>query len=543
MRHDKIPATSNLEKVMPRLGFVGVLGLMGVFFFPAVTPAQRSSPHEESTQADQAEPAVQGPDSAPKPETPKEKEKPEEPPVVTHHDIHIQGRPLKYTATAGLMPIKNEEGETEAHMFFVAYTLENAGSAGPRPITFAFNGGPGSASVWLHLGVIGPRKVVLKPDGVMPPPPFQLEDNPYTWLDQTDLVFIDPVGTGYSRATKKEFARKFWSVNGDIASVGEFIRLYLTRYQRWTSPIFLAGESYGTTRAAGLSSYLLEHGIALNGIVLVSTVLNFQTLEFTKGNDLPYVLYLPTYTATAWYHKKLPAELQNKELASILPEVEHWAETDYLAALEKGDSLTETERQSVLNHLARFTGLPAEYIANANLRINASNFEKQLLLGEGHTVGRLDSRFEGTDASGVSAMPDYDPLISEERPPFTSAFSEYVRSDLGYKTDEPYYVLGGGVRQWDWGSAEHGFPNVEPDLRSAFVQNHYMKLFVASGYFDLGTPFFATKYTLNHLGFGPKLHAQISTGEYGAGHMIYIDEASLQQFRKDVAAFIDASLK
>lgn len=377
----------------------------------------------------------------------------------------------------------------------------------------------------------------------MPHPPFRLEDNPDTWLNQTDLVFIDPVGTGYSRAAKKELGQKFWSVKGDIESVGEFIRLYLTRYQRWTSPIFLAGESYGTTRASGLSNYLLDHGIALNGIVLVSTVLNFQTLEFTQGNDLPYALYLPSYTATAWYHKKLPADLQGKDLASILPEVERWAETDYLAALQKGDSLPEAERQSVLNHLARFTGLPAEYIANANLRINAFNFEKQLLLAEGRTVGRLDSRFEGIDASGVSATPDYDPLITEERPPYTSVFNDYVRTELGYKTDEQNYILGGGVRRWEWGSAEAGFPNVEPDLRSAFVKNQYMKLFVASGFYDLGTPYFATKYTLNHLGFGAKLHANISTGEYAAGHMIYIDEASLQRFRKDVATFIDASLK
>ena len=263
----------------------------------------------------------------------------ETPPVVTHHEIHVGGRVLHYTATTGLMPIRNNENdEIEANIFFMAYTLDNAGPN--RPLMFSFNGGPGSASVWLHLGAIGPRRVKMLPDGSMPPPPFELIDNQQTWLDQTDLVFIDPVGTGYSRATKKEFGKKFFGVKGDISSVGEFIRLYLTRYERWTSPLFLVGESYGTTRAAGLSGYLIDQGIALSGVVLVSSVLNFETLEFTRGNDLPYVLYLPSYTATAWYHKKLPSDLQQRDLPSVLREAEQFAAGPYAAALGKGDNLT-----------------------------------------------------------------------------------------------------------------------------------------------------------------------------------------------------------
>ena len=476
-------------------------------------------------------------------ETGKEKkpeEQPEKPPVITHHEIRVHGTALKYTATAGLLPIQNADGETEAHMFFVAYTLDNPPAR--RPLTFCFNGGPGSSSVWLHLGAIGPKRVRLQTDGKMPRPPFQLEDNQYTWLDQTDLVFIDPVGTGYSRAVKKELARKFWSIQGDIESVGDFIRLYLTRYERWDSPLFLAGESYGTTRAAGLSNYLLEHGIALNGIVLISTALNFQALEFAKGNELPYVLYLPSYAATAWYHKKLAPELQ-ANLEKTLAEVKQWASTDYLQALNKGDRISPEERASVIDHLARYTGISKDYIKLTNLRIKASDFEKELLRSENRTVGRLDSRFTGIDASGVTATPDYDPLVTEERPPFTSTFNNYVRADLGYKSDERYYILGGMVKQWNWGSAARGFPDVAPDLRSAMVKNRYLKIFVASGYFDLGTPFYATHYVLDHLGLDPTLRGNITTREFDSGHMIYINDESLARLRPDVTAFIQNALK
>src|SRR5208337_398579 len=303
----------------------------------------------------------------------KEKEE-EKPPVVTHHEIRSGGKALKYTATVGLMPLKNADGDTEAHIFFMAYTLDNAPAGAHRPLTFCFNGGPGSSSAWLHMGAIGPRKVKLQSNGGMPRPPFELEDNQETWLDRTDLVFIDPVGTGYSRPAKKELGKKFWGVKGDIESVGQFIRLYLTRYERWTSPLFLAGESYGTTRAAGLSGYLIDNGIALNGIVLVSTVLNFETLEFAKGNDLPYVLYLPTYTATAWYHKKLPPDLQGQDLPKILPEVEHWAGNDYALALAKGDQLTDAERGAVAAQLARYSGLSTAYILREPARVKQWEF-------------------------------------------------------------------------------------------------------------------------------------------------------------------------
>jgi len=465
----------------------------------------------------------------------------EEPPVVTHHEIHVGGKTLKYTATTGMMPIRNAKGETEAHIFFMAYTLDGAGDNSHRPLMFSFNGGPGSASVWLHLGAIGPKRVVMLPDGRMPAPPFHLVDNEYTWLDQTDLVFIDPVGTGYSRAEKPELNKKFWGLRGDIESVGEFIRMYLTRNERWTSPLFLVGESYGTTRAAGLSGYLIERGMAFNGIVLVSSILNFETASFVKGNDLPYILYLPSYAATAWYHHKLSPDLQ-ADLSKTLKEVEAWSATDYAAALQKGDRLTGAERQAVIDRLSRYTGLEKGFIDDSNLRVPIFAFTKELLRDEKRTVGRIDSRFKGIDLSAATATPEYDPSIAAIRPPYTTTFNNYVRADLGYKTDLEYYILGEGLTEpWDWGRRE-GFPDTADDLRQAFAKNPYMKLFVASGFFDLATPYFATQYTLSHMGLDPSLRRNIETGEYMAGHMVYLDTSQLEKLKRDVSAFITGAL-
>ena len=478
----------------------------------------------------------------PKAGEPQKESQKETPPVVTHHEIHIGGRVLHYTATTGLMPLRNTEtDEIEANIFFMAYTLDNAGPL--RPLMFSFNGGPGSASVWLHLGAIGPRRVKMLPDGGMPPPPFELIDNPQTWLDQTDLVFIDPVGTGFSRATKKEFAKKFFGVKGDITSVGEFIRLYLTRYERWTSPLFLVGESYGTTRAAGLSGYLVGHGVALSGVVLVSSVLNFETLEFTRGNDLPYILYFPTYTSTAWYHKKLPSDLQQRDLQSVLRDAEQFAAGPYAAALGKGDNLTPQERQGLIDQVSRFTGLDRSVVDEHHMRISQAVFCHELLRSQRLQVGRLDSRFTAPDVSDMRVEGYYDPSESIIRPPFTATFNNYIRSDLGYKTDLEYYVLGGGISDWDWGSAVQGFPDTSEALRLAFVKNPYMKLFVASGYYDLATPYFATQYTLSHMNLDPQQHAKISLGYYDAGHMMYIKTESLDRLHQDVSAFLTNALQ
>ncbi len=438
-----------------------------------------------------------------------------------------------------MMPIKNRDGETEARIFFMAYMLDDAGNRSRRPLTFSFNGGPGSASVWLHLGAIGPKRVKMNPDGTMPAPPYELVDNEYTWLNQSDLVFIDPVGTGYSRAARPDLAQKFFGLTGDIESVGEFIRMYLTRYERWTSPLFLAGESYGTTRASALSGYLIGRGIAFNGIVLISTIMNFETTDFAAGNDLPFVMFLPSYAATAWYHKKLPPDLQSKSVQQIVSEVEQWAANDYTLALHKGDQLTSQERQEVIAKLSHYTGLDSRFIDNANLRVSLGLFRKELLRSERRSIGRLDARFKGFDASFATDSPDFDASEAAIRPPYTTTFNNYVRSELGYKTDLEYYILGGGITSpWNW-NTNNGYVDTSVALRNALARNPYLKIFVAMGYYDMATPYFAVQYTLHHISLDPMLLRNFSTGYYEAGHMMYIDEKSLGKLRADVSRFIE----
>ncbi|HLK14067.1 MAG TPA: hypothetical protein VKT78_04620 [Fimbriimonadaceae bacterium] len=480
------------------------------------------------------------------PEESKKKEEvykiePEAAPIVTQHEAKLDGKPFKYTVTAGMLPLRTPLGEVEAGIFFMAYTVE---SDKPRPLTFSFNGGPGSSSVWLHLGAVGPKRVVLQKDGMGPKPPYALEDNQETWLRHTDLVFIDPVGTGYSRAVKKEDEKKFWGLEGDVESVGQFIRNFLTKFNRWLSPVFIVGESYGTTRGAALSSHLLGHGIALSGITLVSSILNFQTARFTKGNDLPYFLFLPSYTATAWFHKKLPADLQKKSLSAVLKEVEAWARTDYWPALAEGSSLKPTVRKRVMGKLARYTGLNPQYVDLSDLRINIHRFCKELLRSERRTVGRLDSRYKGIDGTHVTDVPEIDPSNAAIFPAYASTMNDYVRRVLGYETDLPYYIFNPGDlwKSWDWGKAGDGSPDTSEALRQALSNNPYMKVFVASGYYDLATPYFATEYTLDHLGLDPSLRQNISGGYYEAGHMMYVHVDYLQKLRADVETFYKSTL-
>jgi carboxypeptidase C (cathepsin A) len=462
----------------------------------------------------------------------------ETPPVVTKHRMMVDGKPLAYSVTTGMLPLKNEQGEIEANVFYMAYTLDGVKNPVKRPLTFVFNGGPGSSSVWLHLGALGPQRVKMLPDGGLPPAPYQLVDNPHTWLTESDIVFVDPVGTGYSRAATPELGKKFWSLKGDIESLGEFIRLYLTRNQRWLSPLYIVGESYGTTRSAGLSGHLIEHGIALNGILLVSSVLNFLTLDFAKGNDLPYLLFFPSYAATAWYHKRLAGK---RSLPKLLKEVEEWTDSTYSRVLALGDRLSTTERAAAIDAMAGFTGLSTEFIDRASLRIEQRAFCKELLRADNRAVGRLDSRFTGIDASANSAKPDFDPSMTAIRPPYTAVLNDYMRRTLKYETDLPYFILGGGFEKWDWGSADGGAPDTSEALRTALAKNPHMQVWVASGYYDLATPYHATTYTLSHMGLDPSLRANITTSDYEAGHMMYIHEACLAQFKTDAAAFIKKS--
>ncbi|MDQ3044278.1 MAG: peptidase S10, partial [Chloroflexota bacterium] len=443
-------------------------------------------------------------------------------PVRSEHEIQIGRRRLAYDVTTGFLPLVNDKGDLEAHLFFTAYELRaSKEQRARRPLMFSFNGGPGSSSVWLHLGALGPRRVRMRDDGMMPPLPFELIDNDQTWLAASDLVFIDPVDTGYSRATTEELAKSFKDVDEDISSIGRFIRLFLTRQKRWTSPLFLVGESYGTFRAAGLSAHLIEQGIAFNGIVLVSSVLDLQTLRFTSGNDLPYILYLPTYAATAWYHKRLTDTVQRRDLRELLREVEVWSLSEYALALAKGNDLRERERKSVVERIRRYTGVDQSFIDESNLRIEIHRFCKELLRGERRTVGRLDSRHLGSDALAVSEFPDFDPSMAAIRPPFTATFNHYVRDELGFETDAEYHILRG--LDWNWGNAEAGFAGTAMALQDAFSRNPYQHLFVASGLYDLATPYFATDYTLAHLGVNAPARDRVYVEKYEVGHMVYLE--------------------
>lgn len=477
-----------------------------------------------------------------------EQTKPQSPypeqPSQTQHSLKLGRKLLDYYVTAGVFPLKNlETGELEANVFFIAYTLDTPEGDPKRPLMFAFNGGPGSSSVWLHLGALGPRRVKMLDDGGMPASPYQLVDNPQTWLEHTDLVFIDPVGTGYSRSTKNDFNKKFWSLKGDFDSVGEVIRIYLTRYQRWGSPLFLAGESYGTTRAAALAGQLVDKGIAFNGVFLISTILNFQTARFTVGNDLPYLLFLPTYTATAWYHQKLPADLQQRPLRDVLNEVQQWVDTDYNVALMRGDTLDTAQQEQIAQQLSRYTGLENRFIANSNLRVEIFRFCKELLRDQKRTVGRLDSRFKGMDALAITEYPEFDPSYTSIIPPYTSMMNQYVRNDLGFKTDLEYEILSFKVNgEWNWETQGQGYPDTSDLLRTALAKNPHMKVFVGLGYYDLATPYYATLYTLSHMGLDPAVRNNIRTADYEAGHMMYIDIGSLKKLKSDIADFIQFSL-
>lgn len=467
---------------------------------------------------------------------------PDTPPIETQHQITIDGRTLDYTATVGIIPLKDpDKDEVTAGIFFTAYTLNGIEDTASRPLVFVFNGGPGSSSVWLHLGAIGPKRVRMQDEGWMPPPPFRLEDNQYTWLEVADLVFIDPVGTGYSRAADPEKKKEFWGLETDLKSVGEFIRLYLTRYKRWHSPLFLAGESYGTTRAAGLANHLFDRGIALNGLVLISTVLNFQTIEFENGNDLPYLLFLPTYAATAWYHQRLPIDLQTKTLADFLTEVEAWAETEYTVALAKGDRLTKQERSAVIEQLARYTGLAPQFIDHTNLRIRAWHFFKELLRDQQQTVGRLDTRFTGVDRLAVTESPEFDPAMMAILPPYTAMLNQYMRADLGYETDTVYEILSYDVNGgWEWDRGK--FPDTSEALRSGISKNPFMHVLIAAGYYDLATPHFGAEYTLSHMDLAPAQRENFRLSYYEAGHMLYLDIKSLAKLKDDVFQFLQSAL-
>jgi carboxypeptidase C (cathepsin A) len=492
---------------------------------------------------------------AEKSETPAEAPKPtpKDNLVISHHTVSIKGQEIRYTVMTGTIVLKEEatgkgdkegqfEGEkAKAELFFIAYSKDDSDKS-KRPITFSFNGGPGSSSVWLHLGLLGPKRVQMR-DTENTPPPYSLIENEYSLLDTTDLVFIDPISTGFSRVVPGETAKDFHGFKKDIESVGDFIRLYTSRYGRWQSPKFLIGESYGTTRAAGLSEYLQQrHGMYLNGLMLVSSVLDFQTLDFFPENDLPFIVYLPTYAATAWYHKKLSSRLQRKPLRKVLDEVEAFALGEYATALMKGSSLSRSTYKTVQRKLGDYTGLSESYIDQTKLRIQIHRFCKELLRSEKRTVGRLDRRFKGLDRDSAGEAYDYDPSYPAIQGPYTATFNHYVREDLKFESDLPYEILSGLYRQWSYKEFENRYVSVSDTLRKAIHQNPYLKIFVANGYYDLATPHFATEYTFSHLGLAPELSSNITMGYYEAGHMMYVHLESLARLKRDLEAFLLAAI-
>ena len=484
-----------------------------------------------------------------------EREKPAEPTPpppkeessVTEHSMKIGAQTVPYKAIAGTILLKNEKEEPQALIYSTTYARTDVKDMSQRPISFIYNGGPGSASVWLHMGAFGPRRVVTASAEATPPPPYKVTDNANTLLDKTDMVFIDPVGTGFSHAVGKAQDKDFWGIDQDVKSLAQFITLYVSRNNRWNSPKFLIGESYGTFRSAALSNYLQAHdGMDYNGIVLISNVLDLGTISFHLGSDLPYVFYLPSYAAAAFYHKTLPNPPAN--LNEFLIETRRFAETEYLAALMKGSKLTAAEKSEMAKKLSRYTGLSEDYLLKANLRVSLSQFREELQRSRGLTTGRLDARFSGPTYDLLSEFAESDPQSTAVTGAFTAAFNSYVRDELKFAQDRTYHTISEGVGQnWDWkhetrrgGGFFPGSPNVMGDLVQALLANPHLHVEVENGLYDLATPFFATEYSMDHLGLPDTLQKNIRLQYYEAGHMMYLRDEDLTKLKGNIGAFIEA---
>ncbi len=486
---------------------------------------------------------AQGPQSTPPPQVVQPG------PSVTQHTIRVGGRMLNYTATAAVMPMKEDSGKLLANMFYIAYTLNGVTDRTRRPLLFSFNGGPGSSSVWMHMGFLGPRKAVFDEEGRALQPPYKLEDNENSILDEADIVFIDPIATGYSRMAPGEEPHKYHGVIEDLDSVAEFIRSYVTKNGRWDSPKFIIGESYGTTRAAGLTGYLLsKHNMYLNGTILVSSM----TLGVRLGSDMETALILPHYTATAWYHKKLPADLLAKPIRMALDESEKFALGEFLGALAKGNALTVQERDDIAAKLARFSGLSAEYLKRSNLRVDAMQFRKELLRDEGLVVGRLDSRYTGVDKSSAGEYPEDDPAMSDWNGGFTGAVNQYFKNELKVETDLSYNIFGDvgfwrgmnmfGEMQAAGGQMFGRMEGVGEMLRQAMVQNRFQKVLVLAGYYDGGCDYFSAEYAFSHLDPAGTAKDRVKFAYYECGHMIYMRKADLAKAKGDLTEFIRSCL-
>ncbi len=457
-------------------------------------------------------------------------------PVRVTNTVSVSGRPISYAAETGMLPLLKQDGDARASVFYVAYTRLDVSDPAGRPVMFCFNGGPGSSSVWLHLGGLGPRRVQLNDDGAMPAPPFRLQDNEYSILNATDLVFIDPVATGFSRPAKDEKPDQFFGQSPDVESVGEFIRLWTTRNERWRSPKYLCGESYGAFRAAGLAEHLhSRYGLYLNGIVLLSGVLDFATLREGSGNELSSIMFLPALTAAAHYHGKLPGDLQ-ADLGRAMREAREFARGDYALALLRGGTLSAAERTDLAARLARLTGLPQTLIEDHDLQVSASVFREYLLREQGLILGRFDARITGRDADKRSPGPRFDPSYASAYGPFSAAMNAYVREALQFTNDLPYEIIA-GVKPWDFETRD-SYPSVSDKLASVMSQNPYLRVLVLVGLRDLATPMDGMRYSLDHLQIDPSLRRNITWAEYESGHMMYVNQPDLKKLQKDIEEFL-----
>jgi carboxypeptidase C (cathepsin A) len=475
---------------------------------------------------------------------------PKEESSVTEHTIRLGGQVIPYKATAGTILLKNDNDEPIGLMYAASYTRSDVKDPSTRPIAFLYNGGPGSASMWLHMGAFGPRRVATVDAAFTPPAPYKLVDNTESLLDKTDLVFIDAMGTGYSHAVGKAQPRDFYGIDEDVQAFGQFISTYINRNGRWNSPKFLIGESYGTFRSAALGNYLQQHyNMHLNGIVLVSSVLDLSSLTFGPGDDRPYVYYLPTYAAVAWYHKVL--KNRPSDLAAFVEEARQYAEREYAPALFKGAKLTAAEKGAVAKRLSYFTGLSEEYMLKANLRVTLGQFNVELQRSRGLTTGRIDARFSGYTFDLLSENAQGDPEGPAVGGAFTAMLNAYNHDELKFGLDREYHNSSGGG-QWNWtrrpgglggrgggGGGFPGAPNVEGDLAQAMITNPRLFVEVENGYFDSATPFFAMEFTVGHLGLPPELQNRIQLKYYPAGHMMYLHDGSRVQLHNNIAAFID----
>jgi carboxypeptidase C (cathepsin A) len=457
---------------------------------------------------------------------------------TTHHTTTINGKSISYTVHAGTMVLRDENEKPKASVFFIAYTRDQEDPT-TRPLTFFFNGGPGSASLWLDMGIMAPMHPDMGPNGSQPAPPYNLVENANSPLDVTDLVQVDAMMTGYSRPAKGVKETDFTGTQNDIAMFGEFIRDYLDKYKRWESPKYLFGESYGTFRSAGLASHLQSaEGIELNGIMLLGTVLDLQYIAPSATNDIGYSTFLPTYTATAWYHKKLPSDLQSQTLQQVVQQSRDYAFGDYMTALAKGNKLTPAERTAVAQKVARLTGVSQQFVLNTNLRIDAGTFRTELLRDQREMLGRYDSRMIGINGNASSTRQDYDPSDVAPSGAFMSAFMRYLHSDLGYSSNLQYF-MGGHSGRWDWGPGGYaGYPSTVEDLRTAMAKDPYLHVMVGAGYYDTATPFANAEYTFDHLGFDKTYSDRVEFKYYESGHMAYLNQASAKQLKSDIAQFI-----